>query len=193
MDVSLLDSALSMVDVQLAEFYTLGMAHGPTAIVIRCQDGYVVINPVRPHQWVKVFQAMGREDLANDREFVSRANSKEQFRARQKPLREWAKERPMAEVMSIMNEADVPNGPVNDIERVFKDPHLWERNTMVAVEPAPGARNKMLVPGEVVKLPRVPCQPVRAPSLGEHNEEIYGGLLGLSEEAISGLKEAGVV
>lgn len=192
-EVSLLDSALTLVDVELADCYNTGKVGGRTATIIACKDGSVVINPSRAHQWVKVYQAMGRDDLANKPEFATRSISREQVQVRQKLLRDWAKEQPLADVLKIMEEADVPCGPALSIQQVVKDPHMWERKTMVPVEPAPGAKNKMLVPGETIKLSKVPWKPGRAPTPGEHNDEIYGGLLGLTAEEISKLKQEGVI
>ncbi|MBI2909557.1 MAG: CoA transferase [Chloroflexi bacterium] len=192
-DVSLLDTALTFLDIELSSCHTSGRPAGWTATIIECSDGHVVINASRAHQWLQLYHAIGRDDLANDPEFATRTTGKEQVQARQQILRDWAMSRPVTEVMRIMEEADVPCGPVQTPEQVAKDPHLWERKTMVEIEPAPGATDKMLVPGEIIKMSRVPWKAGRAPTAGEHNKEIYGGLLGLSDEELAKLGEEGIV
>ncbi|MBI2910276.1 MAG: CoA transferase [Chloroflexi bacterium] len=192
-EVALLDTALTLLDIEIAEWYSSRTVSGRTARIVACKDGSVVMHPSRAHQWVKVYQVMGRDDLANDPAFVGRSASKERTQMRQQLLREWAKGQTVAEVVRIMDEADVPCGPVLSVPQVVEDPHLWERKIMVPVEPAPGAKSEMLVPGETIKLSKVPWKPGRAPTPGEHNQEVYGGLLGLSADEIAKLAQEGII
>ncbi|MBI2907080.1 MAG: CoA transferase [Chloroflexi bacterium] len=192
-ETSLLDSALTLVDVEICDCYNSGQVSGRTATTIACKDGSVVISPSRAHQWVKVYQAMGRDDLANNPSFATRSVSKEQVKVRQQLLRDWTKTQTVADVLKIMEDADVPCGPAYSIEQVVKDKHLWERKMMVPVEAAPGIKKKMLVPGETIKMSKVPWKEGRAPTPGEHNEEILGGLLGMSADELAKLKQDGVI
>jgi benzylsuccinate CoA-transferase BbsE subunit len=82
--------------------------------------------------------------------------------------------------------------PVNGAAAVAHDPHLVARNYFVDVEhPGMGA---LAVPGPAYRHSATPWRIARsAPAVGEHNREIYGAELGLSEERLRSLAEAGVI
>ncbi|MBI2907938.1 MAG: CoA transferase [Chloroflexi bacterium] len=192
-EMGLLDSALTLVDLEIADCYHSGKVSGRTQITIQCKDGSVAVNPSRAHQWEQAYKAMGREDVLHDPKFGGLTPARDVARERQKLLREWAKDKPVAEVLRVMEEADVPSGPVQTIQQVVKDPHLWERRMMVEVEVAPGSESKMLVPGETIKMSDIPWKVGRVATPGEHNQEIYGGVLGLSADEISKLAQDKVI
>jgi formyl-CoA transferase len=74
---------------------------------------------------------------------------------------------------------------------VITDHHLKERGFLVDLEHP--TRGKYPMPGNPVRLSDSPTDIVRAPLLGEHNAEIYGKLLGVSEEDLATLKRDGVI
>ena len=87
---------------------------------------------------------------------------------------------------------EVPAGPINTIADIFADPQFQARGDLV----------RMMLPdlGEVVVpavLPKLSATPgeIRSlgPRLGEHNDEVYGRLLGLAAGEIKRLRKAGVV
>ena len=98
----------------------------------------------------------------------------------------------MNEIMNQLNEAGVPCGRINTIPEVMADPQIQARKMIVELE-HPGLGKIPLV-GIPIKLSETPGE-VRtpAPALGEHNEEVYGHLLGLTPEQVSQLKEEGVI
>jgi len=73
-----------------------------------------------------------------------------------------------------------------------RDPHLRERGFFVEVEhPRAG---KLVMPGAPFRMARTPWRIARpAPGVGEHNDEIYGGELGLSAGERRALRERGVI
>ena len=85
----------------------------------------------------------------------------------------------------------LPFAPIMTIRELVKDEQIEARHFMASVETAYG---------EEVVLPRIPCIPwengetmLRAPLLGEHNEEIYCNRLGYSREDLVRLNQLGVV
>ena len=87
---------------------------------------------------------------------------------------------------------DVPAGPLNSIEDIFDDPQFEERENLVTLEvPEIGP---VVVPNVVPKLTATPGRIVSlGPPLGNANDEIYRGLLGLSTAEIQRLRTAGVI
>ena len=105
----------------------------------------------------------------------------------------WFLERSADEAQATLDAAGVPVCPIYSIADIFADPHFAARQDIIAPEdPEIGP-----VPMPAV-LPRFSRTPGRVqfpgPRLGEHNAEIYGGLLGLSEaEQAPPLRETGVI
>ena len=94
-----------------------------------------------------------------------------------------------------LEKADVPCAPVRTAAEVMADAHLYHRGTLrpmrhgALAEPVPG-----VVPGFPVRFSGRPLPELAgAPTLGMHNEEIFGALLGLSRERLHQLREQGVV
>jgi formyl-CoA transferase len=86
----------------------------------------------------------------------------------------------------------VPVSPILSIKDIFENEHYQARKNIVEVEhPRLG---KVKVPGVVPNFSKTPGTiRYRAPELGEHNEEILGGKLGLSKQELAELKEKGVI
>ena len=99
----------------------------------------------------------------------------------------------LAEIMAVLEKTEVPGGPVNSIKDIFEDAHYWERETLVRVtDPVVG---EVAMPGPIPHLSRTPGRiewlgPAR---IGEHNQEVYGGMLGLSAAEIAQLQADGVI
>ena len=83
---------------------------------------------------------------------------------------------------TIFAEAGIPGGKIKDIGDVMGSPATFARNTTVKLE-VPGL-GPVTFPGTPLSFSDEELQFTRAPELGEHNREIYGGLLGLSDKEI---------
>ena len=103
----------------------------------------------------------------------------------------WTAQRSKHEVMKLMGEAGVPCGAVLDSVELLNDPHMRERGMVVTVDHP--ARGKFTMPGCPVRLEDSPVEVKAAPLLGQHNNEIYGQLLGMTAGDLEQLKQQGVV
>ena len=95
-------------------------------------------------------------------------------------------------LMEVCLAHEVPAGPINTIADIFADPQFQARGDLVRMTlPDLG---EVVVPAVLPKLSATPGE-IRAlgPRLGEHNDEVYGRLLGLAAGEIKRLKKAGVV
>ena len=109
-------------------------------------------------------------------------------------LRMWCEERTVAEVEKALVAADIPFGPVKSIPEVLADSHMWEREVMMEADAHEPPGQKILVPGPtIIKFSKTPTTAGPIPRYGQHNSEIYGGLLGMSEPEMAGLVEQGVI
>ncbi len=102
----------------------------------------------------------------------------------------WTRERSGEEVIELLDRAGVPTGKVFTAQDMVEDPHYAAREDVVTVEdPEIGAFPMQNV---IPRLSETPGE-VRwtGPALGQHNEEVYGGLLKLDDER-AGLRERGI-
>jgi succinyl-CoA:(S)-malate CoA-transferase subunit A len=87
---------------------------------------------------------------------------------------------------------DVPIGPINSIADIFDDEHIKARGNLVEMEdPREG---KVVIPNVVPRLSETPGT-IRSlgPDLGQHNDEIFGGLLELPKDEIRRLREQKII
>ena len=109
-------------------------------------------------------------------------------------LRLWCEERTVKEVEDALVAADIPFGAVKSIPEVLADSHMWEREVMMEAEIHDPPGKKMLVPGPtIIKFSKTPTTAGPIPRYGEHNREIYGDLLGLTEGEMADMVEQGII
>ena len=110
-------------------------------------------------------------------------------------VQEWVGQRPVAEAVAHLQRHRVPASPVMSPAELVKDEHLAVRNMVVDVAhpqhgPIPGVKG-LGMPIKFVGRALTFDQP--CPTLGAHNEEVYGGILGMDEDRLRTLKEQGVI
>jgi len=153
-----------------------------------CQgdDKWVSIAILTDTEWKGFCRALGDPSWTKDEDF---ADNDKRFKNRQKldkHIAAWTVDQTPQEVMEILQKAGVAAAPCADTEDRYFDPHFQEREIIVNVEhPATGVD---FVPKVVCNLSETPGEIRRAaPLLGEHNNYVYGELLGLSEDEIEAL------
>jgi CoA:oxalate CoA-transferase len=156
------------------------------------KDGCVVICTITDPQWQKVLQAMGREDLSGEQRYATRENRTKNMDEVDGLVQEWCKGKTIDEVMATLKKFQVPCSPLPTFDQVASDPHLQSRDMIVEVDQPISGKVKLI--GSVYKMSKTPGdRKMRIPAVGEHNEEIYGGLLGIDAQEIQKLKEESVI
>ena len=157
-----------------------------------CKDGYVVMAVGYQAYFQRLCNAMGLPDLTADPRFSTpeaRSENQEEF----EPIFfGWMMEHTKREVFEVCQEARVMCGPLMGPDELLEDPQLKARGFFVEVDhPEAGT---LTYPGAPFKMPKTPWK-VRspAPTLGEHNWEVYCGRLGYSREDLVHLRSAGVI
>jgi crotonobetainyl-CoA:carnitine CoA-transferase CaiB-like acyl-CoA transferase len=170
---------------------------GPQGMLPRgiypCQDGYICIH-VTNEWWPRLAQMLEHPELLTDPKFATpaaRMNAEHQgeFDAIFYP---WLLERTKQEIMERAQAARVLATAVNTPGDVLNDRHFRAREFFVEVShPDAGCVTQ---PGPPFRMAETPWRIRRcAPRLGQHNEEIYSGMLGLSKEELMVLREQGVI
>ncbi len=156
------------------------------------KDGYIVIAIVTVGQWQRLLEVIGREDLKDVPEYGSQLDRIKHIDEIDAMVQEWTKERTVDEMINELRAADLPCAPVPTFSQVASDPQLASRDMQVEVEQLISGRLK--VPGSVFKMSETPGDATQpAPFLGQHDVEVYSGLLGYDKERIDRLQSEGVI
>ena len=160
----------------------------------KANDGWVVVGIGNSQLFRALVAAMGMPDLGRDPRFKSPTARLERHDEVNRLVGDWVKDRTVDEVLRVLGPegANVPCAPVMTVDRLLKDPHLRAREMVVELPheklgtiPMPGVAFKLSAsPGAVEHV---------GPELGQHNDEIYRGLLGLSETQMRELQAEGVI
>jgi formyl-CoA transferase len=95
-------------------------------------------------------------------------------------------------VLARLQEADVPAGPIYSIADIMRDPQYLARNMFESIELPDGKPLK--IPAVVPKLSETPAKTEwRGPTLGEHNREVYGELLGFSDSELAEMQQSKLI
>jgi crotonobetainyl-CoA:carnitine CoA-transferase CaiB-like acyl-CoA transferase len=108
-------------------------------------------------------------------------------------VQRWVAELDAAEALALLERAEVPSSPVNSVRELFADPHMQARENIVSATSPLGTLIRMA--GIVPKLSLTPgaVDALGPQEPGAHNDEIYGGRLGLGRDELAGLRARGVI
>ena len=201
-DVALVDSVVASLEIITQIFLTEGRV--PERIGNRyescypydtfaARDGSVVIAAANDKLWRLVCAVMDRPELAGDARYDTNPKRVQRHAEVKALLEAWTCERTVDDVVDAMLDAGVPASPIHTIDRLVRDPHIAGAREMFVDVDHPTAGRTTLT-GSHIKLSATPPR-LRAPAplLGEHNEAVYGELLGLTREHLAELRRAGVV
>src|SRR3990172_9979596 len=191
-DVSLMESCFALLESTVPEYDRLGIVRGPGGTGLKGiapsnifksrDDKWMVIAANADKVFRRLCEAMGQPELADDARFVTHNDRGDNQEELEGIIADWAKERDALEIDRCLNEAGVICGPIYTIADIFEDPQFRARDMLVEHEDPEFGR--YIGPGIVPKLSETPGE-VRWSATweeGSHNQEVYGGLLGLSGE-----------
>jgi CoA:oxalate CoA-transferase len=200
-DISMQDALWALVFPDRADYFTTGkipqkfgnqFASSVPFGSYNAKDGAVIICTIADAQWQKVLQAIGREDLSGDQCFATRDNRVKNREAVNALVDGFCRERTVEEILTVLKKNQVACSTLPSFDQVANDPHLASREMFVEVDQPVSGKLKLL--GSVFKMSKTPGdRKMPAPAVGEHNEEIYSQLLGISPQEIQKLKEDGVI
>ncbi|RTG98551.1 formyl-CoA transferase [Thermus scotoductus] len=201
-DVAIYEAVLAYMESLIPEYALTGYIRERTGPVL---PGVAPSNiyPTADGQWLvmganadtvfrRLCQAMGRPELAEDPRFATHDARAENMELLDSLISEWTATRPIDDLLETLHEAGVPAGKIYTARDMLEDPHFLARQAIVKVN-VPGI-GEMPMQNVFPKLSLTPGE-VRwpGPELGEHNREIFCGLLGLTEDELAELKEKGVI
>ena len=135
---------------------------------------------------------VGRPELIEEPWFSDHQGRIEHVEELDEIIQDWIGQRTTEEVLEAFADGEAAIAPIYSIEDIVKDPQYLERETIVRV-PHPKL-GSVLMQNVIPRLSDTPGR-IRhpGPEVGEHNEQIYCGELGLSREEFDELKEGRVI
>lgn len=204
-DAALGEAVLSMLEGTLPEYGALGLVRQPTGSSVpttapsnayRAKDGaWVIIGANSDPLWRTLSRLMGAPALADDPRFVDNRARVANRRALDGLIGDWVATLPSDEAIGRLEDANIPASKVYTVADITADPQFTARDMVTAV-PDPAFASPVLHPGAVPVVEGFDRnQMIRwpGPAVGQHNHDVYGGLLGLSPDAIDTLSQKGIV
>jgi crotonobetainyl-CoA:carnitine CoA-transferase CaiB-like acyl-CoA transferase len=186
-DVCLADTGYSYTEIPVSAYHGAGVLpkRDSGSNMFPCKDGWVLITAGDQHHWPRMCKALGKPEWQDDPRFSTRHERGKNAATVHAALRELMANMTMKEAIAHFTLHDVTAAPVNSIAQAAEDPHPWERRAMVDVPDF--LAGTMAVSGDFWHFSRTPAVVGSTPKVGEHNEEVLGGLLGYSAAEIADL------
>lgn len=203
-DAALTEACLAVQESTIPDYDIGGVVRGPSGTrlegiapsnIYRSADGsWVVIAANQDTVFRRLCAAMGRPELATDDRFATHTARGRNQDELDKIIADWAAVRAPGEIIDTLNAAGVIAGPINTVAEVVEDPQLRARG-MIADHFDERIGRNVKGPGVVPVLSESPgtirnAGPARP---GQHNEEIYTGLLGKTAAELRQLRAQGVI
>jgi formyl-CoA transferase len=201
-DSALYEAVLQVMESVVPEFHWSGYIRERSGSflpgiapsnVYQCVDGEYLIGANQDAVWARLATAMGRPELASDPRYIDHVSRGKNQIELDALINAWTKTLTVDELEALMIAHSIPAGKMYRAPEMIADPHFQAREAIVEVETERWGALKMQN-----AFPRLSDTPsgIRRPAparIGQDNREVYGGLLGLSDEELARLEAAGVI
>jgi crotonobetainyl-CoA:carnitine CoA-transferase CaiB-like acyl-CoA transferase len=200
-DASLLATGVTFMQALLAERHVTGIRRtqlGNTGFysapndVYQTRDGWIVVHTIGQPIFKRWARLMGREDLLDDPHCASDIARADHHQLINEIMSGWTAQRTTADAIAQLEQARIPCGPIYDLDEVLADPQVQARELLQHVA-YPGAAKPVPIANTPVRLSETPgAVRHRAPTLGEHTDEVLREL-GFASEEVAAFRAAGVI
>ena len=200
-DVAIYESVYNVLESIVPEYDGAGIVREPSGSTLTgivptntypCADGrYVIIGGNGDSIFKRLMHAAGRDDLAGDPRLADNAGRVAHQDEVDDAIARWTRTLEADRVLTILDDAGVPAGPIYNVADMVDDPQYNARGLFETVE---AGGEPLKIPAIVPKFDRTPGATLwPGPELGAHNREVYVGALGLDEAELRSLEEDGIV
>jgi len=200
-DVALYEAMFNLMEAVVPEYDGAGVIREPSGSTVtgiaptntyQCSDGkYVVIGGNGDSIFQRLMVGIGHPDLAEDQRLTNNAGRVEHEDEIDQIIGGWCSARTVEQVLEVMEAQRVPAGPIYNIEDMLNDEHFKARGMFEQVE----------INGKPLKIPAILPKLTRSqgqtqwpgPELGQHNDEVLKGLLGLTDDKLQKLAKDKVI
>lgn len=201
-DLSMYESVIRFTEVFVPEYDRLGVVRGRRGNKhfaaapgehFQTSDGrYLILTCSADTGFKRLCAAMRREDMLTDPKFATHAARWENIDELNGIVAAWILSLPTEELARRLDEAKAAYAFILDIAEICADPHYQARGSIATVEdPRIGPVKMAGVFPRFTGRENKPITP--APDLGQHNEEVYRDLLGMTTNEMSELAAVGVI
>ena len=156
------------------------------------EDRWITIAATSDGEWRRLVSAMDATPLADDVRFATAEARTANQDTLDAIIAGWTRGQDAFDLAGRLQAAGVPAGPVLRGPDLLEDRHYAERGTFVTVDhPQVGPKQYPGIPWKMSKTPGEVRWP--SPTLGQHNREVFGGLLGLTAAEVDALETGGVI
>ncbi|MEM7100437.1 MAG: CaiB/BaiF CoA-transferase family protein [Pseudomonadota bacterium] len=199
-DVALYEAMFNLMEGMVPEYDGAGAIREPSGSTLTgivptntylCGDGkHVVIGANGDSIFVRLMQALGREDIAEDPKYADNAGRVVHEDYIDGVIAVWTKARSSEDVIEVLEAAQVPVGPIYNVADMMADPHYQARGMFESIETPSGP---LKIPAMLPKLSKTPGSTEwPGGEVGTHTDEILSGL-GFSAAEITQLRHDGDV
>jgi crotonobetainyl-CoA:carnitine CoA-transferase CaiB-like acyl-CoA transferase len=200
-DMALLDCMVAFNANQISGYLVsgnipkrYGNAH-PNVVpyqVFACKGGHIILAIGNDSQFASLCKLAGRPELAEDERFRLMSGRIVNRDALIPLIAEIMQQRGMHEWIEVLEAANVPCGPINNMQQVFEDPQVRHRGLKVEIPTLAGVACPTVA--SPMRFSQTPVEyTVPPPTLGQHTQEILQELLGMRREAVDALAAKGIV
>ncbi|CCJ51419.1 conserved hypothetical protein [Bordetella parapertussis Bpp5] len=200
-DISLLDCLVNVTGCAVMNYFLsgkipqrLGNTHSNMVPyqVFRCKEGDVIVAVGNDTQFVTFAGLIGMPQLATDSRFSTMAQRSRNRETLIPIIAQAMQARTMQEWVSLLEAANVPCGPINNLQQVFEDAQVQHRGLKLSLPhgsgvDAPGVASPIRYSATPIAYGRA------APCLGEHTDDVLQSELGMAPAAIGALRARGIV
>ena len=167
---------------------------GQPGRILKCKgwetdpDAYIYFITQAP-VWEKICDVIGEPSWKTDPDFATPKARLPRLNQIFGRIEDWTSTKTKFEAMDILNEYDIPCGPILSMKELAEDQSLRATGTIVEVDHP--TRGMYLSVGNPIKLSDSPAEVRRSPLLGEHTDEVLGAVLGYSADEVAAIKASG--
>jgi crotonobetainyl-CoA:carnitine CoA-transferase CaiB-like acyl-CoA transferase len=189
--VSMQEAVLGFMISSMHEYFT-GIDVGNTPIPVA--DGYFTFRlpDISDEVWSKLAHLMERDDIIQDPRFVTAAARRQNQPELEELVKAWAHGKTRQELWDGLRPLDYFGAPVLSTREVLEDPHIKARQAFIKRDHFTAGPTTLLAPW--IHLTKTPAS-IRedAPAIGQHTDEVLGGILGLNKAELGDLRVQGVI
>jgi formyl-CoA transferase len=200
-DSAIYEAVLAMMESLITEYDKVGYIRERTGAILpnvapanayTCTDGMVLIAANQDTVFRRLAEAMGRPELASDERYATHGARGANQAELDALVDDWTRTLTVDGVIDAMNKAGVPVGRIYRAPEMLDDAHFQARDAIVRLPHK--LFGSLAMQNVAPKLSETPGQVRSAgPELGEHNDEIYRGLLNFDDAKLADLKARGIV
>ena len=146
---------------------------------------------IQAQVWQPLMKLVGREDLADHLDYATPEARLPHLDECFKIVEEWTQQRTKYEAMKLLNEVNIPCGPILDMKELLEDESLAAQGIIVEIEHPERGTFKTI--GCPLKLSDSPVKVKTSPRLGEHTEEILRELVGYGDKDVEAARAEGAI